>query len=94
MKKIGDYKLNFLYVIVSIVLILYCFFFVQELKWKLLLLSQSGMLLIRAAFEWLEVAGIDNYARALKNIYGVLSKILLVICMVGLLGSLLGVFDL
>lgn len=94
MKKTGDNKLNLYYIIASLVLLLYCFFCIEELKWKLLLLPQSGVLLIRSVYEWLEVVGKDNYARVLKNIHRVLSKILLVICIGALLGSLFGVFDL
>lgn len=87
-------KQNFLYLVVDIVLVLYCVLCIHELKWKLLLLPQGGLILIRIAKEWLEDAGKTKQASMLEKIRKVISVVFIAICIIVLFGCLVGLWDL
>lgn len=96
MKKIWDNinKAYYLWLVVDIVFMLYCLLFIEELKWKLLLLPQGGLLFIRIVFLLLEDNGLNKPASMLRKIHKVLSVLFIAVCIIVLLGCFLGVWNL
>lgn len=87
-------KLNTILLTIIIMLILYCVLFIQELKWKLLLLPQGGLVLIGLVCELLEDAGKLKQASMLKKIRKILCGAFAVELIVIVLGGILGIWNL
>ena len=93
-RKIFNKKLSRIGFIISIFITVCCVLFVQSLKWKLLILISAVVLDLRAICVWLEDAGMNKQAECVKKIDTILFVLFMVTCIVFLVGSVVGLWNL
>lgn len=93
-KKNKPQKLNYLWLILDIIFMIYSILFVGEMKWKLLLLTYGVLMLIRTVHNLLDDVGLKKGAVFAKKLDNVYFAVFFVAWIVILLGCIFGSWNL